>query len=190
MRPFQTSGDRRSVTERRPLLRRLGRDTRGLAAIEFALIGGTLIYGLFNTIDLGRYLYAQMEVQNAAQMGAQSVFNTCGAGNVPVTTNCTGEDTALTAGVQSTSLGGSITTAAGFPSEAWYCPNNTGGLTNVGAISSAKPADCTAAHEATYTPGDYYVIETTYTYAPLFPVLSVVGTLPTPITATTYMRMQ
>jgi Flp pilus assembly protein TadG len=168
---------------------RLASDTRGLAAIEFALIGSFLIYGLFNSIDLGRYLYAKMEVQNAAQMGAQAVWKACVAPNLPATTICSGEDAALTAGVQSTSLGSSVTVVNGYPTESWDCVNASGALVNVAAIAS-KPSDCSSVGESTYLPGDYYVVETTYTYAPLFPTLSVVGTLPTPITAINYMRLQ
>ena len=169
----------------------LARDERGLAAIEFALIGGTLIFGLFNMIDFGRYLYAKMEVQNAAQMGVQSVWSTCNTPSLlPATTACTNESTSLSTGVQSTSLGTSVTVASGYPTEGWYCVNSSGALVSVGAITTTKPADCSSVGVATNQPADYFVVRTTYTYAPLFTAFSVANVLPTPIVATNYMRMQ
>ena len=176
----------------KPHRRRAGfaRDKRGLAAIEFALIGGTLIFGLFNMIDFGRYLYAKMEVQNAAQMGVQLVWNTCNAPNLPATTACTNESAALTTGVQSTSLGSSVTVVSGYPTEGWYCVNSSGALVSVGAITTTKPADCSSVGVAANQPADYFVVRTTYTYAPLFTAFSVANVLPTSITSTNYMRMQ
>jgi Flp pilus assembly protein TadG len=181
---------RPSVARRRRRRRDLARDKRGLAAIEFALIGGTLIFGLFNMIDFGRYLYAKMEVQNAAQMGVQLVWNTCNTPNLPATTACSNESTALTTGVQSTSLGTAVTVVSGYPTEGWYCVNGSGALVSVAAITTSKPADCTAAGVSTNQPADYFVVQTTYTYAPLFTAFSVANVLPTPITSTNYMRMQ
>jgi Flp pilus assembly protein TadG len=175
---------------RRRQRRGLAGDKRGLAAIEFALIGGTLIFGLFNMIDFGRYLYAKMEVQNAAQMGVQLVWNTCNTPNLPATTACANESVALTTGVQSTSLGTAVTVVSGYPTEGWYCVNGSGALVSVAAITTAKPADCTAAGVAANQPADYFVVQTTYTYAPLFTAFSVANVLPTPITSTNYMRMQ
>ena len=169
---------------------RLANDKRGLAAIEFALIGGTLIFGLFNMIDFGRYLYAKMEVQNAAQMGVQEVWFACNTPNLPATTACANESTSLTLGVQSTSLGTAVTVASGYPTEGWYCVNSSGALVSVAAITASKPADCSSVGVATNQPADYFVVQTTYTYAPLFTAFSVANVLPTPITATNYMRMQ
>lgn len=181
---------RAGAAKRRHQHKGLVRDKRGLAAIEFALIGGTLIFGLFNMIDFGRYLYAKMEVQNAAQMGVQLVWNTCNTPNLPATTACSNEPAALTTGVQSTSLGSAVTVVTGYPTEGWYCVNSSGALVSVGAITTTKPSDCSSVGVATNQPADYFVVQTTYTYAPLFSAFSVANVLPTPITATNYMRMQ
>jgi uncharacterized membrane protein len=172
----------------RRLLRRLGRDTGGLAAVEFALIGSTLIIGLFNAVDLGRYFYARMEVQNAAQMAAQAVWKNCAPPHLPASTSCTNWTTYATTGAQSTSLGASVTVATGYPAEGYWCVNGTGSIVYAAAIG-AKPANCSAQGNAAGLPGDYVQIQTSYTYAPLFPALNVTGTLPTPITATTLMRL-
>jgi Flp pilus assembly protein TadG len=168
----------------------LARDTRGAAAVEFAMIGGLLITGLFNAVDIGRYLYQRMEVQNAAQMGVQAVWKACDTAHLPATTNCSSMSDALTAGVQSTSLGNAVSQASGSPAEAWYCVNDTGSLVFVADASSAKPADCSAANNPTATPGDYLKVQTTYTFSPLFSALSVTGALPTPLTGSSLMRLQ
>ena len=170
------------------LIGRLARDQKGLAAIEFALIGSTLIYGLFNAVDLGRYFYDQMEVQNAAQMGAQAIWKNCAPPNLPASTTCTNWSTYATTAVHSTSLGASVSVASGYPAENWWCVNSTGALVNVAAIG-AKPADCSSVGNAGVAPVDYVQVRATYTYTQMFPVLSVAGTLPTPITSTTLMRL-
>jgi Flp pilus assembly protein TadG len=170
--------------------RLLARDVRGAAAVELALIGGLLIFGLFNAIDLGRYFYLRMEVENAAQMGAQAVWKACDTTHLPASTNCAGMSNALSAGVQSTSLAGSVSEASGSPAEGWYCVDNTGALVFVVAASSAKPADCSAASNATATPGDYLKVQTTYAFSPLFPAFNIAAALPTPITGSSLMRLQ
>jgi Flp pilus assembly protein TadG len=43
----------------------------GLAAIEFALIGPILAIGIIGTVDLGLGIYRKMQVQTAAQAGAE-----------------------------------------------------------------------------------------------------------------------
>jgi Flp pilus assembly pilin Flp len=47
-------------------LRRLRLDTRGLAAVEFALVLPVLVALLFGTVEVGRYIYLHLKVQNAA----------------------------------------------------------------------------------------------------------------------------
>jgi Flp pilus assembly protein TadG len=167
----------------------LAADTRGAAAVEFALIAGMLIIGLFNTIDLARYLYTSMEVSNATQMAAQSVWQTCDVAHLPASTKCSGWSTAATTAAQSTSLGTAVTLATGSPSEGYYCVNGSGALVRVSDVNSA-PSDCSGVGNATAKPADYVAVSTSYTYTPLFPALNVSGTLPTPITDSTLMRMQ
>ena len=52
-------------------LRPFGADARGVAAIEFAIIGLMLVIGLLNAVDVGYYAYKRMEVENAAEVGGQ-----------------------------------------------------------------------------------------------------------------------
>jgi hypothetical protein len=41
----------------------------------------------------------------------------------------------------------------------------------------------------TSAPGDYIIIQTTYTYAPIFPGITVASTFATAMSKTTYMRL-
>jgi Flp pilus assembly protein TadG len=168
-------------------LRAFGRDERGLAAIEFALIAGTLSVALLNAVDVGVYAFKKMEVENASQMGAQAAWKTCDSSHLPATTACTGLSTAVTQAVQATSLGTNVTVASGYPSEGYYCVNSSGALVYVAAVSS-KPSSCSSVGGAS-APADYILIQSTYTYAPIFPGITVASAFATTITKTTYMRL-
>ena len=59
------------------IMRLFRRDTRGTAAVEFAVAAMFLCAGVLSAVDLGLYEYKRMEVENAAQVGAQAVWKTC-----------------------------------------------------------------------------------------------------------------
>ncbi|HEY3811696.1 MAG TPA: TadE/TadG family type IV pilus assembly protein [Caulobacteraceae bacterium] len=179
----------REIKRRRPfgLLRTFGRDEGGLAAIEFALIAGTLSVALLNAVDVGIYAFKHMEVENAAQMGAQAAWKTCDTSHIPATTACPSMSAAVTQAVQATSLGTNVTIASGYPSEGWYCVNSAGALVYVSAAAS-KPSSCSSVG-GTSAPGDYIVIQTSYTYAPIFPGITVASAFATAMSKTTYMRL-
>jgi len=61
------------MTAKRTILDFIGGDQgrKGLAAIEFAILGPLLGLVLVCTTDLGLGIYRQMQVQTAAQVGAQ-----------------------------------------------------------------------------------------------------------------------
>jgi Flp pilus assembly protein TadG len=173
------------------MLRRFRRDTRGTAAIEFAGASVLLVAGLMNAVDLGYYEHRRMEVENAAQAGAQAAWATCNdiSSMLPATLKCPKLTAAVTAAIQSTSLGTAVSLAAGFPTEGYYCVNGSNALQSVGSLAS-KPADCTAAGDSTKSPGDYIQVGVTFSYAPLFPgvtVMSVWGI--TSISQTSWMRL-
>ncbi len=165
-----------------------GKDIRGLAAIEFALIAGFLSIALLNVTDVSIFLFDKLQVSNATQMGAQAAWATCDLNHVPATTKCPNMGTAVTTAVQSTALGTNVTLQSGSPAEGWYCVSSTGTMQYM-ADYSAPPVDCSAAGNAVVGPGDYVKIQTTYTFAPLFTGLSVGSLLPTTITATSYVRL-
>jgi Flp pilus assembly protein TadG len=171
------------------MTRRVLSDERGVAAIEFALIAGFLAMAMLNALDIARFFYQRMEVENASQMGAQSAWKTCDVSLLPASINCPNLVTAVTSAVQSTSLGTSVTLKAGSPEEGYYCLNGSNALVRVSDVS-AKPTDCSSAGNASGSPADYIKVETSFTYTPLFGSLSVGSMLPTSITAMSLMRLQ
>jgi Flp pilus assembly protein TadG len=172
-------------------LRLFYRDTRGVAAIEMALAGLTLVLAVLNCVDCGVYAYRKMEVANAAQVGAQAAWKTCydASSMLPATQNCAGLNSAITTAIQSTSLGTAVKLASGYPKEGYYCVNTSGALQAVGSLSS-KPANCAAAGNPNLAPGDYVQVAVTCSYAPLFPNLTVMAALGvSSITMTSWMRL-
>ena len=151
----------------------LRRSVSGTAAIEFALVALVLVPVLLNVVDFSFLIWGQMEVDNAAEMGAQAAYTTCStSGSTPATTNCASLNTVVTTAIQSTSLGNSVSLATGYPSEAYYCTSGTS-LQSVGSYSSPpSPFNCSAVGNATATPGDYITIRVNYSYSPLFSGLS------------------
>jgi Flp pilus assembly protein TadG len=174
----------------RALPKSLKNDDRGLAAIEFAFIAGLLSFVTLNVADFAFYFFDQMQVDNAAQVGAQAAWSTCDLNHVPATTNCSGLSSAVSAAVQSTSLGTSVALQTGSPAEGYYCVSSSGTLQSVGSVTNPAPANCTAAGESGYTPGDWIEVQTTYTWTPIFPGLTVASALPRTMTSTAWMRLQ
>ena len=166
-------------------------DARGIAAVEFALIALMLILAIMNVADIGYFTYTRMEVENAAEMGAQQAWKTCNnvMAMLPATTKCSGLNAAITTAIQGTSLGTNVSLANGSPSEAYYCVNGSNALQSVGTVAN-PPSDCSAAGNANASPGDYLLVSVTYSYTPLFPGITVMSaTGISAITMTSWMRM-
>lgn len=168
-------------------------DRNGAVAVEFATAGMLLVLGVLNAVDMGLYEYKRMEVENAAQVGAQSAWKTWKTCNdqgsiLPATVNCSGLKAAITAAIQSSTLGTAVSLASGYPTEGYYCVNSAGNLQAVGTLSS-PPSDCSAVGSAKTTPGDYIQVEVIYSYAPLFgiTVMSMWGV--SSVNATSWMRL-
>jgi Flp pilus assembly protein TadG len=137
-------------------------------AIEFALVAPILVLLLMNILDLSRLIWARMEVDNAARMGAQAAFKSCSSGTLPATTHCSGVSTTVTTAIQSTSLSTAVSLASGSPSENYYCVSGTS-LQSVGTYSSPpNPFNCTATGNPSISPGDYIEVDVTYAYSPVF----------------------
>jgi Flp pilus assembly protein TadG len=162
-------------------------DSRGTSAIEFAFIAPFLIIALLNVSDISIYIFQRMQVENAAQMGAQAAWKTCSLAQLPATTNCPGLNQAVQTAVQSTSLGTRVS-LSGSPSEGYYCVNASNALQYMSGVGS-KPSDCSSAGAPSGQPGDYIQVTTTFPYAPLFPGISVGGAFSTPINRTALMRL-
>ena len=150
---------------------------------------GFLSLAMLNTVEIAKFYFQKMEVENATQMGAQAAWKTCDTTKLPATTNCSGLTTAITTAISSTSLGNAVTLQTGFPQEGYYCLNTSNTLVYASNVSS-KPANCSATGQATLQPGDYIKIQTQYSYSPIFPGFTIGSLLPTSITSTSMMRLQ
>lgn len=166
----------------------IGSDRRGVAAIEFALCTPFLILALVNVTDVAIYIYQRMQLENATQVAAQAAFKACTPSQLPASTNCPGLAAAVQNALQSTSLGAQIALQSNSPSEGYYCINSSNSLQYVSGVSS-KPADCSAAGMPSLQPGDYIQVQTTFSYTPLFPSISVTTSFPTPILRSAMMRL-
>lgn len=170
--------------------RRFGNDTQAVASVEFALVGLLFIGGVLNAFDIGRYAYQRLQVENAAYSGAQAAWKTCKDQTtmLPATQNCMGLSAAVTAAIQSTSLGTAVALTSTGVTEGYYCVNASNALQYVGSVSS-RPANCSAAGNAGVTPADYIQVPVTFSYRPLFSI-SVMGARgAAAITKTSWMRL-
>ena len=166
------------------------RDHGGAATIEVALTTLFMAYAVMNVADLSIYAYTRMQVQNAAQMGAQAAYAACDSEHLPATSKCSDMNAAVLRGIRSTALRSQVTLKSGSPSEGWYCINSSNALQYMSAYSS-KPADCSSAGMASLKPGDYIKVETEYTYSPIFPGNTTVGSLlNTAVTASALVRLE
>jgi Flp pilus assembly protein TadG len=146
----------------------MARNDGGNVTIEFAFVASVLVVMIMNILDFSLLIWAHMEVDYAAQMGAQAAYKTCSTGTLPASTNCTGLSTTVTTAIQATSLGTAVTLASSSPSETYYCVSGTT-LQSVGTYSAPpSPFNCSAAGSASTTPGDYIRVSVTYSYAPTF----------------------
>jgi Flp pilus assembly protein TadG len=169
----------------------LGSDQRGASALEFALFAGILGFGLLNTADITIYIYQRMQVENATEMAVQAAWKACdpSQGYLPATTSCPALTTAVTNAVQSTALGNKVSIAAGSPTEGYYCLNSSGELQYVSAVTSNPPADCSVTGLSGQQPADYIQITTSFSYAPLFPGVTVASAFTSPIVKIGMMRL-
>lgn len=165
-------------------------NNRASTSTEFAAAATVLLIGVLNTLDVGYYAYKRMLVQNSAEVGGQAAWKTCNDPStmLPATQKCSGLNAAVTSSIQSTSLGTSVSLVSGYPKEGYYCATASNSLQSVGTLSS-KPADCSAAGNASGTPGDYVQIEVTYKFTPLFGMTAVSALGISSITATSWMRL-
>ena len=166
-------------------------DERGASALEFAIFAGILAFGLLNTADISIYIYKRMQVENATEMAAQAAWKACdpSKGYLPATLSCPNLTTLMTQAAQSTGLGNQVTIATGSPQEGFYCLNDAGALQHIANASLNPPADCSSTGLPGQQPGDYIQVTTSFSYAPLFPGVTVAGVFPTPIMRTSMMRL-
>lgn len=171
--------------------RQYGSDQKGAAAVEFALVLSLLVIPILNVADFAMYAWDRMQVDNAAQMGAQAAWATCIPPTyLPASTNCSGMTAAINKGIGSTSLGsgtGGVTLTS--TTEGYYCVNSSSALVPVGTYPGTKPGDCSSVGSSSDTPGEYVKVTVSYTYSPLFPAVSIASALTSPITRMAWMRL-
>jgi Flp pilus assembly protein TadG len=122
----------------------LPRADEGIAAVEFAFVAPVLVILIVCTADLGLGLYRKMQVQNAAQAGAQY---------------------AAVHGFDSSSISAAVTGATSFsaisasptPSQFCGCPSSTG-------VTSTS---CSSTCSGGASPGTYVTVSATGSYTTL-----------------------
>jgi Flp pilus assembly protein TadG len=149
----------------RGMMRAMRDDRRGVAAIEFAIMVPTLIMMTVCTVDLGMGIYSNMQVQSAAQAGAQYAM-------------VHGFDASLISSAVSNATGQSGISAS--PAPAQYCGCATSaGVTNV-TCGSACPAGAVS--------GTYVQVSTQGTYTTILPYPMIANSFA--LTAQAVVRVQ
>jgi len=174
------------------------RDTRGAAAAELVLWVAVMLVPIMSVIDVGFYVFQRMQVELAAQAGAQAIRQECDDAVTPLTGNCANVASVATTAAQSTLLGSDVSVASGYPSEAYYCVNASNTLVLVGTAGTTSTAptkpgsnDCTAVVGSnTRAPLLYARVGVSKSFTPVFSGVSVASLLSSPITATAFLRVE
>lgn len=163
-----------------PALRRAGRRMTGLvrnrgghSAVEFALLSVVFMPLLLNVYDAAVLIWARMQVDQAAQVGAQAIYNTCSVGREQPGSAC--NDLAIVArrAVQSTSLGRNVNLEEGYPKKAYYCTEGEVLMPQEGFAS--PPSDnCRRFGKPEEKPGDYVTVMVKYDFRPLLAGMSLI----------------
>jgi len=143
-------------------------DDGGATVIEFACVAGVLALMVLGIIDFGRAFWFRMEVQNAAQAGADwAQYNAfdCGASPSPC---ANGVPTKLqNAVIYATDLsltGTNIAVTASSGNATCGCP--TGNGVTMGQTCGDT---CTSGTNAYGNASGYATVTVTYNFSPLFP---------------------
>ena len=135
-------------------IRRFRRDERGVATIELALILPIVTVLLMGLLDIGIFVHREMDLRNAARMGAQYAFQDSSALS-------TMESTAVNAvGPLPSGASTPVASATAF----CECPTSTSDYS-----ATAVVACTTATCPVTGTkPATYITVTLTQSYTPLF----------------------
>jgi Flp pilus assembly protein TadG len=162
---FSNLNLRRSWRRLRDTMQSMRGDRRGVAAIEFAIMVPTLVMMTVCTVDLGMGIYSNMQVQGAAQAGAQY---------------------AMVHGFDPNSISTAVSNATGqsgisaSPSPLQYCGCATSaGVTNV-TCGSPCPAGAVS--------GTYVQVSTQGTYTTILPYPMIANSFT--LTAQAVVRVQ
>lgn len=125
-------------------------DCRGVAAIEFAIVGPMLVVMMVCTVDLGIGIFRKMQVQNAAQAGAMY---------------------AALHGFSSSSITTAVTSATNLSGiSASPAPTSFCGCASGSSISSVG---CSSTCSGGSSPGTYVMVSAQAVYTPIisYPLL-------------------
>jgi Flp pilus assembly protein TadG len=164
-----------------PLLsatKRYAVDRSGLAAFEVVIWLGVLFPALLSIVDLGTFAFVRMQVENAAQVGAQAAWSNCDS---PPLSNCPTITAAVDAAVGDTSLGGSVA-RLGEVAGGYYCTD----IDTQELVANGTASTCDDGRRAGY----YAQVTATYAFNPLFPGVSVGELLPDAISQTAWTRLK
>jgi len=166
--------------------RRYARETSGMAAVEVVFWLAALVPALFNIVDLGTYVFQRMQVENAAQMGAQAAWAACES---PPEDGCGSVDavnTAVAAALASTSLGDKVE-QSGELEEGYYCPDPDAAAKDQTLVAVTDgTSTCASGAKAGY----YVKVVATYPYAPIIATVSLATLLDGDITQTAWSRVK
>ena len=146
----------RSYGAFRDLIGDVACDTRAVAAIEFGIMIPLLSLMVVSVTDIGLAIYRKMQVENAAQAGAQYA--------IARGYDTTGISSAVTSATNSTAI-----TASPAPVQFCGCPTSTGVNTvSCGSIctggAQAGTYATVSAQATYYTLMNYQIVAATYTY--------------------------
>jgi Flp pilus assembly protein TadG len=140
----------------RHLVREAARDKGGVAAIEFGLMVPLLSLMVVSVTDIGLAVFRKMQVENAAQAGAQYAI-------------AHGFDTSRISSAVTSATNSTAITASPSPVQFCGCPTSTGvstvtcGTVCTGGVQAGSYATVSA--QATYnTLINYQIVAATYTY--------------------------
>ena len=123
------------------------RDSRGAAAVEFALVAPLLVGFLAPIADIGMQTYASMQVEIAAQAGARY---------------------AILKGFDSTAIQSAVTNATAFTTiTASPAPSSSCGCPSGNTIATATCGDTCANGQ---TAGNYVTVNAQMSFQPMFPI--------------------
>jgi Flp pilus assembly protein TadG len=146
----------RSFGAFRDLIGNVVRDTRAVAAVEFGIMIPLLSLMVVSVTDIGLAVYRKMQVENAAQAGAQYAI-------------ARGFDTSGISSAVTSATNSTVITASPSPVQFCGCPSSTGvstvscGTVCTGGAQAGTYATVSA--QATYyTLINYQIVAATYTY--------------------------
>jgi hypothetical protein len=151
---------------------------------------------LLNVADVGALAVAHMRVENAAQMGAHTIWMQCEPiTHFPISTKCPAytatESNPVRTAVEVTFLKRKVEWEIVSPAEGYYCTNSSNTLTYIGALTITPPANCQTYGQPNAKPGVYARVDAKYVFNPIFGAFTVIGLTATDrtIRKTAYMRL-